>query len=115
MESITKTLYSFCSLLHEHTTFNFITVNNPKYIICVIAIFLFLLQQMLRKVFVMFCVFVRVILSRPLNWTCLHYLQHSFFEYLFNLYYLVVYIIGLERNYCLDVNVLKICGVPQLA
>jgi len=32
MESITKTLYSFCSLQHEYTTFNFITVNNPKYI-----------------------------------------------------------------------------------
>ena len=30
----------------------------------------------------------------PLNLTCLHCLQHSFFEHLFNLYYLSVYMSG---------------------
>ena len=39
--------------------------------------------------FVLFCVFVNYWLFAmvPLNMTCLHCLQHSFFEHLFNLYY----------------------------
>ena len=63
-----------------------------------------LLRQDVVRVFVssLVLVFVRAILSWynvPLNMTCLHCLQHSLFEHLFNLYYLY-YLLQLVFSAC---------------
>ena len=77
-------VHSSCSLLQNAC----IIYLSRIYISYFKALIMYSFMCSYSIIFVLFCVFTGHFVMMPLNMTCLHCLQHSFFERLFNLYYL---------------------------